>query len=117
MRRYWFLHGLKFVLFIMAAGAAMGYAVMALWNWLFPAIFGLPVISFLQALGILIMAKILFSGFRRWGYGNCCHQGGGEWRKGYWKDRFKEKISSMSPEEQEKFKENFKKCCGWEKKD
>jgi hypothetical protein len=114
MKRYWFLHCFKIALFIIAAGAAMAFIVMGLWNWLLPSIFGLREISFPEALGLLVMAKILFSGFRRWGCGSCCH-GGGEWRKGYWKDRLKEKISSMSPEEQEKFKEKFKKCYGWEK--
>ncbi|MFL5730704.1 MAG: hypothetical protein ACJ75J_14550 [Cytophagaceae bacterium] len=113
MRKYWFLVGIKCTLFFIAAGTALTYAVMMLWNWLIPAIFGLAQISFLQALGLLILSKILFTGFRRHGCGSSCHKGG-EWRKTYWKDRFKEKISTMSPEEQEKFKESFKKCCGWE---
>lgn len=40
-----------------------GYVIMWLWNWLMPAIFGLGVITFWQAFGILIMAKILFGAF------------------------------------------------------
>ena len=35
---------------------------MWLWNWLMPAIFRLPTIGFWQAIGILILAQILFKG-------------------------------------------------------
>jgi hypothetical protein len=40
-----------------------GIVVQALWNWLMPEIFGLKTISFLQAFGILILAKLLFGGW------------------------------------------------------
>lgn len=40
-----------------------GYALMYLWNWLMPLIFGLPVITFWQALGLCLLSKILFGGF------------------------------------------------------
>ena len=40
-----------------------GYAVMLLWNWLMPLIFGLIKISYWQAVGIIILAKLLFGGF------------------------------------------------------
>lgn len=49
---------------IVAAIFAMifGLVVKALWNWLMPVIFGLGVISYWQAFGIIILSKILFSG-------------------------------------------------------
>lgn len=34
--------------------------VMLLWNWLMPAIFGIAVISYLQALGLLLLCRLLF---------------------------------------------------------
>lgn len=40
-----------------------GYALMYLWNWLMPLIFGLPIITFWQALGLCLLSKILFGGF------------------------------------------------------
>ena len=43
--------------------AAFGAAVMLLWNWLMPALFGLAVINFWQALGILVLCRILFGNF------------------------------------------------------
>lgn len=39
-----------------------GLAVKALWNWIMPPVFGLAVISYWQAFGIIILSKILFSG-------------------------------------------------------
>jgi hypothetical protein len=39
-----------------------GLAVKALWNWIMPTIFGLTVITYWQAFGIIILSKILFSG-------------------------------------------------------
>ncbi|QCX01673.1 hypothetical protein FGM00_16710 [Aggregatimonas sangjinii] len=40
-----------------------GYGFMLLWNWLMPDIFGLPVLSYWQGVGILVMAKLLFGNF------------------------------------------------------
>jgi len=53
----------------LAAAAAFSALVMCLWNWLMPTIFGLTVISFWQALGLLVLSKLLFSGcgHHRWG--------------------------------------------------
>lgn len=47
-----------FIVFI----AIGGVAVLELWNWLLPTLFGVPQISFLQALGILALSRILFGG-------------------------------------------------------
>jgi len=38
-------------------------AVMLLWNWLMPPLFGLMTISFWQALGIIVLCRILFGSF------------------------------------------------------
>jgi hypothetical protein len=35
-------------------------AFMLLWNWLMPAIFGLPTIGFFKSIGLLAMSFILF---------------------------------------------------------
>lgn len=40
-----------------------GLIVKWLWNWLMPALFGLGVITFWQAFGIVLLAKLLFGGF------------------------------------------------------
>jgi hypothetical protein len=47
-------------LFILPAVAAFTAVTMLLWNWLVPAIFSGPAVTFWQALGLLVLAKILF---------------------------------------------------------
>jgi hypothetical protein len=82
-------------------------ATMYLWNWLVPELFSGPVITFWQALGLLALSKILFSGF---GKGGRCH--GGHWKGRYWKSHLKEKWSTMTPEERERLKEKMRgKWC------
>ncbi len=39
--------------------------LMWLWNLLLPVIFGIKMITFWQAVGLLILSKILFGGFHR----------------------------------------------------
>ncbi len=48
---------------ISALALLFGYVVMLLWNWLMPGIFGLGTVTFWQAVGIVILAKLLFGGF------------------------------------------------------
>jgi hypothetical protein len=49
--------------FAVVFALVFGLLVKLLWNWLMPALFGLSEISYWQAFGIVILAKILFSGF------------------------------------------------------
>lgn len=55
-----------------AAAFALVFAILVkvLWNWLMPGLFGLPVIGFWQAFGVLLLAKILFGG-----HGHAKHHG------------------------------------------
>jgi hypothetical protein len=78
-----------------------------LWNWLVPAIFNGPVITFWQSLGILVLSKILFSGVwkHKSHYSGYPHS---EWRK-----RFEEKMKNMSDEEKERFKAKFRHRPYW----
>lgn len=61
-RGRWFIWGIPFILFFIALGSAV---VMVLWNSLLPEIFGIKAINYLQAVGVLILSKILFGGFGR----------------------------------------------------
>jgi hypothetical protein len=91
---------------------ALGYVLMYLWNWLMPAIFGLIKISYCEAFGLFILARLLFGGFKgRWGgrCGGCCHNGG----KGHWKSRWESKWADMTPEEREKLKKGMWGKCGF----
>ncbi len=61
--------GMKFFLgFLMGIGFIgliflCGWVVMLLWNWLMPEIFGLTLITYWQAWGLLVLSSILFKGF------------------------------------------------------
>ena len=50
---------------------AFGWFVMLLWNWLMPVIFGLGAITYWQAFGIVVLAKLIFGavGGGRGGHG------------------------------------------------
>jgi hypothetical protein len=77
-----------------------GGVVMLLWNALLPALFHFPVITFWQALGLLLLTKILFSGFR-----------GPGGHRGPWKDKMKQRWMNMTPEERENFKQEWGRRC------
>jgi hypothetical protein len=49
-----------FAILGLGLAAAFGWAVMALWNWLMPDIFGLKRIDYWQAWGLVILSCILF---------------------------------------------------------
>jgi hypothetical protein len=50
------------VIFAVFFAFLFGLVVKVLWNWLMPGIFGLGVITFWQAFGLVLLAKILFGG-------------------------------------------------------
>jgi Ca2+/H+ antiporter, TMEM165/GDT1 family len=90
------------ILIAIAGIFIFGSIVMLLWNALLPVLFHFPVISFWQALGLLLLSKLLFGGFR-----------GGGWGRGrQWKQRMQEKMNNMTPEEREKFKQEWRNRCG-----
>ncbi|MDE1179193.1 hypothetical protein [Paraburkholderia sp.] len=79
------------LLLVVVGVAVLGWAVMTLWNWVVPALFvGALRIDFAHALGLLVLSRILFGGFR--GHGRW--RGRRDWRK--WE--------AMTPEERERFR-------------
>jgi hypothetical protein len=91
--------GLKFTLIAIAAPfvialfvGVVGWVTMSLWNWLLPGLFGWKLITFWQAIGLVILARLLFGGMRG--------PGGGRQR---WRHRMEERWQHMTPEEREEF--------------
>jgi hypothetical protein len=68
-----------------------GTAVKLLWNWLLPPLFGVPELTFWQALGMLALCRILFGGFG--GKGSDSHK--------------------STPEEKERFRQGMRRRFGW----
>jgi len=100
MRRFRFLRVLKILVMVLAFAALASFVVMGLWNWLTPALFGWHVVTFWQALGILLLSKILFGGFR----------GGPHRCGGHWRHRMAKRWEAMTPEEREKFRASMGGC-------
>jgi hypothetical protein len=96
---------LKFVLTVALFAplliAVLGFVVMRLWNWLTPTLFGWHLITFWQAVGILVLSKILFGGVR-----------GGRGGRMHWRHRMKDRWEQMTPEEREKFRQGMRGRCG-----
>ena len=62
-KRCWrFLFGIPIFLGILALA---GYVFMSLWNAVIPDVFGLKLIGFYQAVGLIIISRILFGGFHK----------------------------------------------------
>src|SRR5215813_7662831 len=89
-----------------------GQIVMYLWNWLLPPLFGVREISFLQALGLLILCRILFGGFGMCGTGRSGSRHGRERIADKIAERVAERIGNLTPEEQERIRERIRERWG-----
>lgn len=90
-----------FILIPIGFFLAIGLAVMFLWNTLVPAIIGLPMINYWQALGLFVLCRLLFGGF---GFG------GGR-TPPFARHKFREKWMNMTDEERAQLKEQWRKRC------
>jgi hypothetical protein len=113
MKKWWILKGIKFIAFVALMILALGFVTMTLWNWLIPTLFNGPSILFEQALGLLLLSKILF------GFGQGGWHGKKEHFREHWRARWEEKLATMTPEEREKAKAAFDRCgySRWHKPD
>jgi hypothetical protein len=97
--RKWFFAPLALVAII-----GFGLLTMVLWNALLPELLHLPTITFWQAIGLLVLARLLFGFHGR-------HFGGPAY---HWRNRIREKWMNMTPEEREKFRQHLREHGhGW----
>jgi hypothetical protein len=107
MKKIFYEKRFLFMPFCVAAILALvSYVVMQLWNHLLPEILHVEAINFWQAMGIFVLCKILF-GFG--GKGG----GGAPWMRR--KQMLKERLSGMSVEERDRFKQHWQNRCNWGK--
>jgi len=103
MRRgFWIAKGVKILVIVAVVIAVMSYVVMSLWNWLVPTLFAGPMLTFWQALGLLVLARLLFGGMKP-------HGGRGPWGRHRWHHE-RERWERMTPEERERFRTRFRGC-------
>jgi Ca2+/H+ antiporter, TMEM165/GDT1 family len=84
------------------AGAVLlfGWVVMLLWNAILVPVLSVGLLSFWQAVGLLVLTRILFGSM-----------GGGGWKRKGPSPGFRNKWMNMSDEEKLKFKEEWKRRC------
>jgi hypothetical protein len=93
----------KAILIAICIAAVIGVAgmvEMSLWNWLIPALFGGPSLHFWQAIGLLVLTRILVGRVGR---------GPAHWG---WRGRMRHDWQRMTPEERAKLRETYSRRCG-----
>jgi len=102
-----------FIIIAFIITTLLSFIVMALWNNILTVVLHVSAVTFWQALGILVLSKILFGGFKgkgRWGHRN------EKWRRE--REEMHEKWHTMTPEEREKIKQEWRnRCRVWKKPD
>ncbi len=93
-----FLKAIKVAFFVALGCVVFGFVVRELWNALVPNIFGWHTITFWQAIGLIVLSKILFGGFHRPSRGG----------RGAWRQRMKERMGQMTPEERDQFRRGMR---------
>lgn len=103
-RSFWLAKAAKFLMAAALFITAATFVTQYLWNWLIPQIFHGPALTTWQALGLLVLSRILFGG---WGRG-----GSNKFAQGRaWKQRMEQRLASFSPEEREKFRQQLRTRC------
>jgi hypothetical protein len=106
MHRWWVKKAVGVTALIVVACAALGWLVMALWNWLVPPLFGLSIITFWQGLGLFVLGRLLFGGMRFFGGHHAAHR-----------HQMHERWKHMTPEERESFSRGLRRGCRWSSRD
>ena len=99
--------GLKMAALVALYIMFFGTFVMALWNWLMPTLFNLPMITFSQALGLFVLGRILTGGFKVVGMNHLSND------KDNWeqKKQMLDKWENMSSEDREKWRDEWREKC------
>ena len=99
-------------LIVLAVVALLAFAVYGLWNGVLTDVLGVKSVTYWQALGILVLAKILFGFPRRGG------RFGPPWRRRmmmkHWESLTPEQREQMRREMRERFGDWPRPCCGSE---
>ena len=101
MRRRWIFLAPVAILAMLLFVAIGGQVVRLLWNGLLPPLFGWPEVTFWQALGLLVLCRILFGGLGLHGSG-----------RSRFRRRMAERWAQMTPEERERFRQGMRGGCG-----
>ena len=93
-KKFWIKKVVGLTVLAIAGIALITWVVMLLWNGVLAEVVPVSTVTYWQALGLLVLSKILFGGFRG---------KGGEYKK-RWKEKMEAKLEGLSAEEREKIK-------------
>ncbi|MDD4991399.1 MAG: hypothetical protein PHR83_04110 [Paludibacter sp.] len=80
--------------------------VMLLWNWIIPAISPLTAVTYWQAMGLFILSRILFGGFRFRRHHHAVNRHFANHAQ------FRDRFMDMNEDERQQFKNQWKqRCC------
>ncbi len=91
-----------FLLLIPIVVFALGSVVMLLWNAIIPEITSAPTITYWQAMGLLVLSRILFGNFR---------PGVGGSKPPFRNPGWREKMMNLTEEERQKLRTQWKDRC------
>jgi hypothetical protein len=98
MRRFFFARVLKVAAVVAIVLGVVSFVIMSLWNWLVPAVFSGPAITYWQALGLLVLTRLLFGGLHP--------------RGPFGRHHMHRRWKQMTPEERERFREHLRHRWG-----
>lgn len=104
-----FVRGFLGVVIFLAVCAAASAVVMLLWNWIVPAVIGWGVLTFWQALGLILLCKLLFGGMGKMGAFGCFHGMHHGMHPGHRhftceeRDRIRDEVKNMSCRERKEY--------------
>ena len=104
MVQKWVTRILKIILgifILVVVIGAVGLGIEQLWNWLAPSLFGWRTITYWQAVGVLVLCRLLFGSW-----------GGRGFHRGNFRRRMSERWERMTPEERDKFRQGMRHGCG-----
>jgi hypothetical protein len=93
---------LSYALFYLVLFFVLSFAVMFLWNYLLPPVTHLPIIKYWQALGLMLLCRVLFGGFNFRGFFG---------RREGPPRILKDKLMTMDEADRAAFKEEWRKRC------
>jgi hypothetical protein len=102
MRKKWFVLGPIVIVLCAIIMVIAGGIVMWLWNWLLPPLFAIRPITFWQALGIMVLSRMLFGGFGVRGVA-----------RSRMRERMEERWGRMTPEEREAWRQRMRARWGF----
>jgi hypothetical protein len=93
MRRHFFVRALKVAAVVTIVLGVVSFVIMSLWNWLVPPVFSGSAITYWQALGLLVLTRLLFGGLHP--------------RGPFGRHPMHRRWMQMTPEERERFREHL----------